>query len=65
MNSNDEMLKLAEHIRRACVNAASDAAEQAGIQGLCEDGQVEAAISALQMLDLEKILADTNDMPEN
>ncbi len=64
MNPEDEKLKLAERIRRACVDAASDAAEQAGMQGLCEEGRVEAAISAIQMLDLDKLVAATRQQQE-
>lgn len=56
--------QLAEAVRTACIKAAAEAAEQAGMQGLCEDGQLEAAISALQMLDLEAVLAELNNTQE-
>ena len=45
----------AESIRRALVDAATAAYEDAGIQGLCEEGRWEAAVSAMRALDLEAI----------
>lgn len=44
--------ELAESVRQACIQAALDAYEDAGIAGLCAEGRWEAAISALQSLDL-------------
>ncbi len=32
--------------------------EDAGVQGLCEEGRWEAAIGALQSLDLRKLVQD-------
>lgn len=42
----------AESIRRALIEAAQAAYEDAGIQGLCEEGRWEAAVSAMRALDL-------------
>lgn len=38
--------------RDACVRAAVDAYEDAGIRGLCGDGRWECAIEAMRRLDL-------------
>jgi hypothetical protein len=46
---------LAEAVRQACIEAALAAYEDAGISGLCAEGRWEAAISALQSLDVKRI----------
>lgn len=48
--------QLAEAVREACVQAVVAAYEDAGIQGLCDEGRWEAAIGALQSLDLHKLI---------
>jgi hypothetical protein len=55
-------LPLAEAVRKACIEAALAAYEDAGIAGLCAEGRWEAAISALQSLDLGRI-ATGDDSP--
>ena len=50
-----EKLALAEAVRQACIEAALAAYEDAGISGLCAEGRWEAAIGALQSLDLKDI----------
>jgi hypothetical protein len=47
--------ELTEAVRQACIQAALDAYEDAGISGLCAEGRWEAAISAMQSLDLKPI----------
>jgi hemoglobin len=42
----------AEAVRRACIEAASAAYEDAGIRGLCAEGRWEVAIEAVKRLDL-------------
>ena len=49
--------QLAERIRTACIAAATDAWEDAGMQGLCGEGRWEVAIGALRTLDLNALLA--------
>jgi pentatricopeptide repeat protein len=46
----------AEAVRAACVKAALDAYEDAGIRGLCAEGRWEAALSAIRDLDLSGVL---------
>ena len=65
MPADDKQRELAEAVRKACIDAAAEAAEQAGMQGLCEDGQVEAAVSAMQMLDVDAILHEIRNRQEN
>ncbi len=49
----------AEKIRNACINAAKEGFIDASISGLCTEGAMEAAISSIEMLDLEKILSQS------
>ena len=44
-----------EAVRRACIEAAVDAYEQASIAGLCREGAWEAAVSAMRSLDLARL----------
>ncbi|HEX2189886.1 MAG TPA: ATP-binding protein [Longimicrobiaceae bacterium] len=44
--------RVAEAVRRACVQAARDGYEQAAISGLCAEGAAEAAVDAVRMLDV-------------
>jgi hypothetical protein len=50
--------RLAEAVRTACVHAALEAHEDAGVRGLCQEGRWEAAVGAIQSLDLDRLLAD-------
>jgi hypothetical protein len=47
---------LAEAIRNACIAAATDAYEDAGFAGMCEEGRWERALDAIRALDLEAVL---------
>jgi hypothetical protein len=49
---------LARRIRDACLEAALQAYEDAGIQGLCAEGRWEAAISALRTVELAPLLRE-------
>ena len=49
---------LAKSIRDACVEAALQAYEDAGVQGLCAEGRWEAAVDALRQLDLTPLLRE-------
>jgi hypothetical protein len=48
--------RIADDIRKACLDAAREAYESAGRQGLCAEGRWEAALGAIQMLDLKPLL---------
>lgn len=55
-NHTETQRELAEKVRAACVKAAVSGFEQARMDGLCEEGAVETAVSAIQNLNLEKLL---------
>lgn len=46
----------AEAVRRACIEAALAAWEDAGISGLCAEGRWEIAIQAMRELEVETVL---------
>lgn len=54
----DDAQKLAEAVRAACIKAALEAYEEGGVLGLCAEGRWEYAISALQQVDLAKLIQD-------
>lgn len=51
-----DQMELAEAVRRACVDAALAAYEDAGLQGLCAEGRWEAAVAAIRRLELRSII---------
>jgi hypothetical protein len=52
----DPRRELAERIRRALIERAQAAHEDAGIRGLCCEGAWEAVVSALRTHDLDDVL---------
>jgi hypothetical protein len=54
MNHQDR-IELAEAVRRACLDAALRAAEDAGIRGLCAEGRLEAAVDAIRNVRAEEL----------
>lgn len=54
MNAN-ERERVAEAVRRACIRAAAEAYEDAGLAGLCAEGRWEAAIDAIRSLEVSRI----------
>ena len=59
MSKND----VAERIRKAFLEAALKASDDAGVRGLCAEGRWEAALSALGSVDLEPLLRDLRNPP--
>ena len=57
--------KVAEAVRRACVDAARGAYEDAGLSGLCAEGRWEAALSAVARLDLHRVLREMDAGPSS
>jgi hypothetical protein len=45
----------AEQIRALCLQAATQAAEEAAMLGLCAEGQLQAALSAIETLELKSL----------
>jgi len=54
--TDEAALRLATTIRQACIEAAREGYEDAALSGLCHEGAMEAAISAIQMLDLNALI---------
>ncbi len=54
---------LAERIRAACLKALLEAHEDAGVQGLCAEGRWEAAVSALERLDVSELVEPSPSKP--
>lgn len=52
-------MKSAEAVRQACLQAARDALEDARTRGLCMEGAIEAALGAIETLDVDAVA--TND----
>ncbi len=52
----DERKQVAEAVREACVEAAGQAYEQAGMSGLCAEGRWECAVGAMRQIDLEALV---------
>ena len=63
MGEQDLKRRLAEAVREACLTAARQAYENAGISGLCEEGRWECAVAAIRSLDLEAIISAMHDDP--
>ena len=51
-----EIHTIAAAVRDACIAAALEAYEQAGMSGLCAEGRWENAVGAMQTLDLKLLL---------
>ena len=60
-----EVEDLAKRIRARCIETVLQAYEDAGIQGLCEEGRVEAAIDALRTVDLAPLLRELDGSPHS
>jgi hypothetical protein len=55
---NELELKIARAVQKACIEAASKTFEDASISGLCDEGALEAAIGAIEMLDIDALLGE-------
>ena len=60
---DEERRRIAEAVREACVRAALDGYQEAGISGLCHDGALEYAVDAIRMLDLDTVLSGYTPKP--
>ncbi|GGX49189.1 hypothetical protein [Saccharospirillum salsuginis] len=54
--SNQHLESLANQIKQACLKAAQEGFEDAELSGLCREGCVEAALSAIEMVDIDQLL---------
>ncbi|MEX2435396.1 MAG: acetyltransferase [Balneolaceae bacterium] len=51
-------IELAEVIRKACVKEATEGFRDASLIGLCMEETMEAAVSAIQKMNIEKIVEE-------
>lgn len=49
-------LEIAEIVKNACIEAAREGFQDASMSGLCPEGAMEAAISAMEKLKPEQLL---------
>lgn len=54
--SKDALLAAAEAVRAACLQAALDGYERAGMGGLCEEGRWEMVVDSIKSLDIDAIV---------
>lgn len=55
--------ELAAQIRAACLKAARQAYEDALLRGLCPEGALEAALGAIETLDLQEFFTESDQGP--
>ena len=51
-----DVLRLAETVRAACVAVAEQAYEEGGVRGLCAEGRWELAVDAMKGLELRSVV---------
>ncbi len=56
--SEEEKSRIAQAVRQACLRAAQENYELAGLSGLCDEGRWEMAIDAIRTLDLQAVLRE-------
>ena len=54
--SDKRMLRFAQIVKSTCIQAAKDGYQDAAMSGLCQEGAIEASISAIEMVDLLLLL---------
>lgn len=57
MNLKNEK-RVAQKVKDACIRAAKEGFWDASMRGLCSEGAIEAAIGAIQSLDIKKIVTE-------
>ena len=57
----EEQKRLAEAVRRACLEAARKGYEDAAIAGVCHEGTVELSLDAIRALDVTRLLQPDED----
>ena len=56
-NVSEMKFALAQQVRDACIVAATAGYESALMSGLCREGAWDAAISAIQMMNLQEVIS--------
>ena len=57
-NKPQDVTRIAEAVRAACVQAARQGYERAAADGLCDEGALEVALDAIRSLDVESLLRE-------
>jgi hypothetical protein len=56
--SHQELMRIAEAVRAACLQAAQQGYERAAVDGLCDEGALEVALDAIRSLDIGGLLRE-------
>lgn len=59
--SRNELEELSKVVRMHCVQAAREGFQDASMSGLCSEGAMEAAVGAIQSVDIKQIITDWLD----
>ena len=62
MNNKNDIKEITENVRKACIQVAREGFQDAAISGLCTEGAAEAAISAIQKLDLNNLINESTSI---
>lgn len=54
--NSEDLRNAAEAIRDACLQAALDGYERAGLSGLCEEGRWEMVVDSIRSLNVDAVL---------
>lgn len=54
--THTELFEFAQAIQKACIEAAGEGFEEAGISGLCREGAIEFAQDSIRSVSIEHIL---------
>lgn len=55
-NKKKDDLAVAMAVRQACIEQAKEGFRDASMSGLCAEGSMEAAVSAIERIDIEQII---------
>lgn len=58
--TKDEHHRIALAVKQACIEAARQGFEDAAVSGLCREGAIEAGISAIEMVDIDRLVVKLN-----
>lgn len=61
MKDGDGYRRIALAVREACIEAAKGGYERAAVSGLCAEGAIEAALSAIQMVDVDALVRSASE----
>lgn len=54
--TKEEKIEIAQYVKQACIEAAKEGFQDASMSGLCREGIMEAAISAMEKLNPKQLL---------